>query len=371
MSPAWRGLLPLRRSDRLIVGAVLGALALVWLILLGFDAIGAFAGEADDIGQGDYTAAAAFTRVLYTLPRRAYEMFPTAAVIACLLGLGGLAASSELTALRAAGLSRLRISLAAIGAIGLLTVLMMLTAETVGPWGEQRAQALAVAAKSRDLAVARWSGLWAREGDTFLNAQHGRVVGEGPEAHVELTGMRLYELEPDGRLRSLALVERAVHRGGAWTLFGVRRSTFHARHVVSETIAEESWDSKLRPELLSQSLKRPRYLAARDLRANIDYLERNRLDASEFETAYWARWFYPLNVFVLCLAAMPFAFGTLRDGGFGKRVFIGIVFGIGFFLLQRIAVDLAAVYRLDARLGQLLPPLIVGLGAWLWFRRQV
>jgi lipopolysaccharide export system permease protein len=373
MSPAWRGLLglvPVRRSDRLVAGAVLGALALVWLILLGFDALGAFAGEADDIGQGDYTAGAALTRVLYTLPRRAYEIFPTAAVIACLLGLGGLAATSELTALRAAGLSRLRICLAAIGAIAVLTALMMLVAETVGPWGEQRAQALAVSAKSPDLAVARWSGLWAREGDTFLNAQHGRVVGDGPEGHIELTGMRLYELEPDGRLRSLALVERAVHRGGEWTLFGVRRSTFHARHVASETIAEERWDSRLRPELLSQSLKRPRYLAASDLRANIDYLERNQLDPSEFAVAYWARWFYPLNVLVLCLAAMPFAFGTLRDGGFGKRVFIGIVFGIGFFLLQRIAVDLAAVYRLDPRLGQALPALLVGLGAWLWFGRR-
>jgi lipopolysaccharide export system permease protein len=360
----------IRRSDRLIAGAVLFALMMVWLVLLGFDAIGAFAGEADDIGQGDYTAGAAATRILYTLPRRAYELFPTAAVIGCLIGLGGLAATSELTALRAAGLSKARICFGGILAIGLLTVLMMITAETIGPWGEQRAQAVAVTAKSRDMAVARWSGLWAREGDTFLNAQHGRIVGDGPDQHVELTAMRLYELEPDGRLRSLALVERAEHRGGVWTLFGVRRSTFHARHVSSELVAEEQWDSQLRPELLSQSLKRPRYLSSQDLRANIEYLERNQLDPSDYAVAYWARWFYPVNVLVLCFAAMPFAFGTLRDGGFGKRVFIGIVFGVAFFVLQRIAVDVAAVYRLDPRLGQLLPPLAVALFALVWFRRQ-
>jgi lipopolysaccharide export system permease protein len=360
----------LRRSDRLVAGAVLAALALVWLILLGFDAIGAFAEEATDIGQGDYGLGEALAKVAYTLPRRAYVMFPTAAVIGCLLGLGALAAGSELTALRAAGLSKLRICLGGILAVAAVTLAMVVSAETLGPWGEQRAQALSVAAKSRDLAVARWSGLWAREGDTFLNAQHGRVVGGGPEAYVELSPLRLYELEPDGRLRSLALAERAEHRGGVWTLHGVRRTVFHARHAETTAVEQERWDSQLRPELLSQSLKRPRYLSAADLRANIDYLERNRLDPGEFETAYWARWFYPLNVLVLCLAAMPFAFGTLRDGGFGKRVFIGIVFGVGFFLLQRMAADIAAVYRFDPRLGQALPPLVVALGAWLWFRRQ-
>ena len=40
-------------------------------------------------------------------------------------------------------------------------------------------------------------------------------------------------------------------------------------------------------------------------------------------------WFYAFNVLALCLAAVPFAFGTLRSGGLGKRLFIGIVFALG------------------------------------------
>jgi lipopolysaccharide export system permease protein len=364
-----RRVILLRKSDRLIAVSVLMALGLVWFVLLGFDALTAFAEELDEIGEGDYTASTAMLYVVYSLPRRAYTLFPTAALIGCLLGLGALAAGSELTALRAAGLSRLRICLGALAVVALLTTAMMISAETLGPAGEQRAQALSVSSKSKDVTVARWSGLWAREGDTFLNAQHGRSKGEGVQAWVELDGVRLYEFGADGRLASIALARRAEHRDGQWTLHDVRRSLFQERGVKSESVAQERWESTLNPELLSLGVTRPRYLSTSELNTSLAYLKRNGLDPGSFESAYWARWFYPVNVLVLCLAAMPFAFGTLRSGGFGKRLFIGVVLGIGFFTLQTTTVNLAEVYRFDLRLGNALPPLLVALLSWLYFRR--
>ena len=102
----------------------------------------------------------------------------------------------------------------------------------------------------------------------------------------------------------------------------------------------------------------------------LHWLERNRLDPGEFEKAYWARWFYPVNAIVLCLAVMPFAFGNLRSGGFGKRLFLAIVIGLGYFLVQRLAVDVAAVNHVDLRVGNLLPPFTAALLAWLYFRRR-
>jgi lipopolysaccharide export system permease protein len=359
----------LRKSDRLVGVTVLGALGLVWLVLVGFDMLSAFAREIDEIGEGNYGTATAALYTLYTLPMRAYTLFPTAAVIGCLLGLGALSATSELTALRAAGLSKVRICLGALAAVALLTLAMVITAETIGPASELRAQALAVSAKSKELTVAKWSGLWAREGDTFLNAQHGRVQGTGLQSFVQLDGVRLYEFGSDGRLKSIALAKRAEHRDGKWTLFDVRRSIFRERSVESQTVAQERWDSGLNPEILSLGVTRPRNLATRDLSATLEYQERNGLDTGEFASAYWARWFYPINVLALCLCAMPLAFGTLRSGGLGKRLFLGIVFGVGFFTLQTLAVRMAEVYRFDLRLGNALPPLTILLLSWLWFRR--
>ena len=103
---------------RVVVASVL----LTWMVLLGLDVVVAVSSEFKDIGTGDYGFAPALIHVLYTIPRRIYELFPTAAVIGALMGLGQLAASSELTALRALGLSRRRLSFAVALALAALTL---------------------------------------------------------------------------------------------------------------------------------------------------------------------------------------------------------------------------------------------------------
>ncbi|HEX5693276.1 MAG TPA: LptF/LptG family permease, partial [Arenimonas sp.] len=238
------------------------------------------------------------------------------------------------------------------------------------PLGEQNAQMVVDSAKGGDVVMARVSGLWAREGNIFINARDGQRREQDGETWTELQGLRIYEFDGDGRLQSLAEVRTAEHRRGKWQLHDVRRTRFGPRSVEVETHDNESWDTALGDEVMSSAVKRPRYLSSAELQRNIGYLERNGLDAKDFENAYWARWFYPVNVVVLCLAALPFAFGSLRSGGFGKRLFIAIVIGIGYLLAQRLVVSLSDVYRFDARLAYLLPPTALMALCWGVFARR-
>ena len=96
--------------DLHVARVVVATVLLVWTVLVGLDAVLAAADEVKNMGQGNYGFVSGLTYVAYTLPRRAYTMFPTAAVIGALMGLGQLAATSELTALRALGISRRRLS---------------------------------------------------------------------------------------------------------------------------------------------------------------------------------------------------------------------------------------------------------------------
>lgn len=363
-----------RIHDFYVGRTVLLTVLVVWLVLLGLDAILALSGEAKYIGSGSYTFGHAVAWTAYTVPRRAYTLFPMASVIGALMGLGQLAATSELTALRAVGLSRRRIAVSVAIALSLLTALMVVNGETLAPWAQNKADVLKTSARwNTDMTMARYSGLWAREGDTFLNAQSGEEqLGEDGRSRLLLHEVRLYTLDAEGRLASLTHAATARHDPAqGWVLEQVRRDVFGERSATREVVASEKWQSDLDAAALASGLAKPRSLSAPELRAGIDYRKRNGLDARDYEDTYWSRWFYPLNVLALCLAAVPFAFGSLRSGGMGKRLFLGMLFALGFLLLQMFFGRMAGALKFDYRIAYALPPILMLLiSGWLFKRRS-
>ncbi|KTF41247.1 LPS export ABC transporter permease LptG [Xanthomonas translucens] len=352
--------------------AVLGTVLLTWAVLLGLDVIMALSNEFKDIGKGSYSLGHAVAFVAYTVPRRAYTLFPTGAVIGVLMGLGQLAATSELTALRALGLSRRRLSVAAAATMAVLTVAMVFSGETLAPWAQNQADAIKANAKyNGNMSMARYSGLWAREGDTFLNAQSGEEhLEEAGGTWLELRDVRLYTLDQAGRLASLTHATTAEHRSSGWTLKQVYRDTFAERAVQREKFDSLPWASRLDAAALASGLAKPRNLSAHDLHTSIEYRRRNGLDARDYEDQYWSRWFYPVNVLALCFAAIPFAFGALRSGGMGKRLFLGILFALVFWLLQLFFGRMAGALKFDYRIAYALPPLVMLTVSWLLFRKR-
>ena len=358
-----------RLHDRYLARSVLTSVLMAWGVLLGLDVVLAFAGEFGDVGKGGYTINHAIAATGLSIPWRAYNLFPTAAVIGALMGLGQLAASSELTALRALGLSRRRLGVSVALSLALLTGLMVVNGETLAPWGEERAQALK-SVRNKDLVVAQYSGLWAREGGMFLNARSGEQKQRGDDQWLELRGVRLFQFDDEGRRLSIANAGLAEHRPGGWLLRDVERTTFGEKSVTRTRSPEERWESRLDETALAASVTKPRNMGSRELAQSIEYRKRNSLEAVEFEDIYWGRWFYPFNVLALCLAAIPFAFGSLRSGGYGKRVFIGIVFALGFWVLQRTFGEMAGVFRFDYRIAYVMPPLIMLAVSYFLFRRR-
>ncbi|HCH0557056.1 MULTISPECIES: LPS export ABC transporter permease LptG [Pseudoxanthomonas] len=361
-----------RIHDLYVGKVVLGTVLLVWAVLLGLDVTNGISGQLRDVGRGNFTFAHAIAFTLYTVPRRAYTLFPTAAVIGALMGLGQLAASSELTALRALGLSRRRLSLSVAVTLAILTGGMVVCMETAGAWGQTQADNLKAAAKFGNVARGMYAGLWAREGDTFLSARSGDLVsGADGNSQLQLQDVRLYQLDPDGRLASITHAANAIHVTDSWLLRDVTRTTLGARSVQQDKLPQENWPSKLDPAALAATLGQPRYMSAADLSRSIDYRTRNSLDARDYEEVYWGRWFYPINVLALCLAAIPFAFGSLRSGGMGKRLFLGIMFALAFWLLQLLFGRMGTALRLDYRLAYTATPvLMLVISYWLFRRRS-
>ncbi|MBI5041398.1 MAG: LptF/LptG family permease [Gammaproteobacteria bacterium] len=174
----------MRILDRYIGRTVIAGTLLALFILLAVELFFSFANEIQDIGKGRYTLTDAFVYVGLTIPRRVHDLFPMAALLGSLLSLGTLAANSELVAIRAAGVSVTRIALSVLKAGAILLVIAAAIGEWVAPRTEQLAQQRRVLAQSEAITFRSEHGLWARDGDRFINIK--RILPDGRLAGVQV-----------------------------------------------------------------------------------------------------------------------------------------------------------------------------------------
>ena len=360
-----------KRVDRLIGFSVLGSVLTVWLVLAGMDAVLQLLRQLSNIGKHGYALSDAVMYVLVTFPRRGYEMFGYAALIGGLLALGGLAGSGELTALRAAGMSRLRIAGSAVGVIAVLIAGVVVLGETAAPWGDQVAQAMQLRMRSGVLGMATRSGLWTRDGNNFINARGTTLRRRDGVADVQLTDVREFSFTPDGRLRQFTQGRSAEFDGRDWILRDVRVTRLDDHGTHTTTAATQLWPVRINAQVLAQSVVQPQYLSMRDLRRNIGYLRSNGEQPGSYAVAFWNRVMYPFNVLVLVLCSLPFAFGALRSGGLGKRIFVGMLLAIAWYFVQPAMVNFGTVYGMSAMWANVLPALVLALLATMYFRRRV
>lgn len=366
--PTWRR--PrLKRADVLIAATVLGGLLLTWLVLTGLDAFIQFANQIGNIGHGDYTLGNAVVYIALTIPRRAYQWFVFAALIGSLVGIGGLATTGELTALRAAGMSKLRICLSVIGLVSVLMIGVFILGETAGPAGDQRAQELQMQRTAGQLHMRQESGLWARDGNAIINAKAALAHLVHGRPRVELADVRIFGFDDAGALTSFSQAKLATQVGKQWTLHDVRDTRVSDAGAVSTTHKQQAWQTSLDPDVLEASVLHPEYLSLRDLSRNIAYLRANRQNPSVYLNAYWTRAFYPLNTLLLVLCALPFGFGALRSGGLGKRLFLGVIIAIAWYFIQRAIISTGTVFGAPPFVVNLIPALLL-LAVSVWYYRR-
>ncbi len=98
----------MKTLDRYIGVSFAKGYLIVLAILLPVFSFLIFVNELEDAGKGTYDALGALVYVLLTAPARALELTPVTALLGSIVALAGLAAGSELWAIRVAGVSVMR-----------------------------------------------------------------------------------------------------------------------------------------------------------------------------------------------------------------------------------------------------------------------
>ena len=347
--------------DRYIARRVAGGALLALAVLLSLTAVVTFVDELDSVGRGRYDIRGAMEFVLLTLPRRAFVLFPIAAVIGALVGLGTMAVSMELAVVRAAGVSTGRIVGAVLKGGLVLVAFAILLGEVVAPWSEPVAQSRRAAALEES--PGRRDGFWIRDGQRFVN-----VIRTLPDGRAE--DMFIYELDDEGALRTVTHALHARYEGGAWQLGSVRSSDISPDGVVTRFAPTIVWETRFAPDLVGLASARMESLSGLALVRYIDYLRDNRLESAAYELALWMKIVYPLATGVMIILAVPLVLGPLGGRGVGRRILAGSLIAVTFHVVNEISGKVGIVYGLNPAASAFVPTLAF-LAAGLWLLRRV
>ncbi len=347
---------------RYIAREVLIASLLAMLVLAGLFSFFDFLAELSDAHSATYTPLVASLFVAMNLPARIYELMPLAVLIGGLFAWSRLSVGAEFSVMRTAGLatSRLVVWMMLLGlSIGTATLLF---GEYVTPFAERAAQQMKVRATSGVVAQEFPSGLWAKDGRTFINIRELH-----PDA--SLVDVHLYEFDAEFNLKLMRRAESAKWQDGQWLLHQVTQTTVDEKGTQSATLESLPWQSAVNPDLLSVLMVVPERMALSALHAYIQHLDENQQDSERYRIAFWSKLTYPLSALVMLVLALVFAFHPPRHGGTGGRLLTGILLGLGFLLSNRIFGQIAMLQDWPVAIPALLPIGVFGMAAFaaLWW----
>ena len=367
----------MRTARRYLAREIYRSCAVVLMALLGLFTFFALVDDLDNVGDKFSMMALLYMQAL-AIPTRLYDLLPIGLLIGAILALAGLAQRNELVILRVSGVSGMKL----LRMLWIVTIPLMIGAgllsEYVTPWAEIKSGEANLLFRGKAGGDRLNSGYWFKEptadgGTRIINI--GELRGDG-----QVTNVTIYEFKKDQTLSVLStsplglflhgdlwlnnVTETRLDDQAAEALANARPPKNPPATVVK--VQERRIDTTLSAERLLARVLTPERMSIATLLDYVDYLRNNQLQYGRQVVALWRKLAYPFTLLVMITIAAPIGLMQTRRGGVGAKVFIGILLGVGFFMLNQLALNVGMLGKWPAWLTALGPnigAMIVALGA--------
>jgi lipopolysaccharide export system permease protein len=356
----------MQTARRYLAREIYRSTSVVLIALLGLFTFFTLVDELDSV-SARFPLTALFYLQGLSLPTRLYDLLPIGLLIGAILALSGLAQRNELVILRVSGVS-------GIGLLGMLWTVSipiilgaLVLSEFLTPLAEIKSSEVNLLMRGRVEGGRLASGYWFKEptpngGVRVVNV--GKLLTSG-----NVEDLSIYEF-PDGL--SLSVMTQAKSGRfvkGKLDMQGVVETRLdpNIKSVLADAkvtgkpaatvthLPQQTIDTTLSSERLIARILTPEKMSLVALYDYIDYLDRNQLQADRQIVAVWRKMAYPFTLLVMLTIAAPISFMQTRRGGVGAKVFLGILLGTGFFMINQLALNVSLLFRWPPVVTALLP----------------
>lgn len=295
--------------------------------------------------------------LLLRLPDILYLMVPVACLLASVLTFSTLNKHNEIVAMRAAGVSPLRLALPLFGLGVVACGLLLAVQEYVLPYTrytERQVLHTRIEGRSDDeLAAFKTADIWYRRANRIWQVGHSDVLEN------RLVGVTIYEMTPEGTIRQRIDAREASWEGDGWRL---RQGAVRTFSVAADFAAppqyftEQRFDFPERPTEISALPKEPDDMSLGESLASVKQSRQQGLRQSErrYLVAFHGKLAFAAVCIVMVGFGAPMALASNRSGGTARAIALTLVCGFSYWILHSIALALGQ--------GGYLPPI---LAAWM------
>ncbi|MFD1261280.1 LPS export ABC transporter permease LptG [Entomomonas asaccharolytica] len=372
------------RLERYIASSILNSILIIIFIIICLASLFALVDQVNDF-KNNYGILQALQYVALTAPRRLYDNLPMAALVGSLIGLGTLASRSELTIMRAAGMSTGRIVYAVMKPVFIIMIASVLIGEYIIPKTETKAIAnkeLAISYNIDQQVIEQTllKGTWHRQGHEYI-----RINSVQPNGL--LFGVTRYYID-NQQIKYASYAKQAIFEDNEWQLKDSVTTCFNDDHTKNIQHTSETWLTPtpscdiasiqekvtpidITPELLTTINSNPSNLSIAGLWKYIHYLEDQELNNDNYWLKFWEKLLQPIKTLALVLLAISFIFGPLRSVTMGQRIFIGVTIGFVFKIVHDLLGPASLVFNFPPLLAAITPSIVcIIIGVYLLKRKR-
>lgn len=374
----------MRTARRYLAREIYRSSFVMLLALLGLFTFFALIEDLDNVGP-NYTLLNMFYLQALQMPTRLYELLPIGLLIGAILALASLAQRNELVILRISGVSGMKL----LRTLWIITIPWVIGAfivsELVTPAAEIKFNEVTLQLMGRAGGGRLNSGYWFKE-----EAPGGgtRIINIGElKPNGGVLNIKLYEFKPGQELTRFSQADSGYFERGNLVMDNVTESQISPLAIealdnakapdqplnIIKKVKQRVIPTTLTAERLIARILEPERMSIKVLTDYIAYLKANNLETNRQVVALWRKLAYPFTLLVMMTIAAPIGFMQTRRGGVGGKVFIGILLGVSFFMVNQLSLNIGMLSHWAPWITALVPnlaALLLALAALIYMENQ-
>lgn len=294
---------------------------------------------------------------LYSVPQIVSLVLPAAILLASLLTYSSLSKFSEITAIKANGISLRRLSIPVLCVAALLAVFLFIFNEFVTPASIQETKRIV----KEDIQKQKIRGLFMLDKIWYHGSKTIYSYRMFDAEKNTLHGVTIHQMNPDFSLKTRIDARSAEWQGaGQWAFHDLLIISFDENNSPSPLWQKEKIiDLSETPDNFKKLQKDADMMGYFELKRYIEKIKDEGYQVSKYLVDLHGKLAYPFVTFILVIIGMAFSLRSERSGGVMQSIGVGIVIGFSYWVVHALIMSVGK--------SGVLPPCLAAWGSNILF----